>query len=184
MKKRKNLLIIGLVVIAILVLVTPAAAKKLVLVRYTDIQAVCEILDPGVEWMDGNMLYVRGRERIGSTIATDPWSVNPSGVNKTVVNYDLDLTTGIGYAWGSYNRLFDGDPDTRLVGTWTGDLTTFVDFVGRFKGVGTGIYDGTINSGKLVSVPISELPHGLCDRINPKLDPIEGLSVKGVLVQP
>lgn len=99
---------------------------------------VCTEIAPGRSWMDGSVLQVRGSV-FDCTMAGDEYL---TGTETVVVNFNLDLATGMGTLWGTFRSdlaAFDGG----FEGAWNGHWLTFPRWSGKAVGRGWGELDGS-----------------------------------------
>jgi hypothetical protein len=156
MHRQKLYLLVAILVlvIAFSLAASPATAEA-TRIEYSQEQATCEILDPGIYWQSGNVLHVRGEKDKDRVVTSDG---EPVGWNISNQNVNFNPETLSGSGWGTYVLYYDG-VDGTFEGSYSGVIRAGV-FSGKVVGVGTGVYEGQLVKGELYEIPVSQLPTG------------------------
>ncbi len=172
MNRKRILLLVLVMLIASLIMLTPAGATA-TRTPFTAMEATCSVA-PGNVTISGNVLHIRGQTNTNRVISAD---ATQTGTNSVVVNVDLDLVSGSGGAHGTFSLNPDAFSGT-WEGSWSGPFTDFV-FSGQAVGHGTGEL-----AGKKVMVKLRDIdPSGLSE--NPCPGPaINASMVTGVVLDP
>jgi hypothetical protein len=114
MKKQTRLVVLTLALILLLLFATmPAAARA----TETDVEVIdygCQLVDPGVSWVDEDgILHIKGQMYQGETRTSDRRFVGYSTLY--VVSWNVDLATG-DYDMHATGTLDPSDPD--IDGIW------------------------------------------------------------------
>lgn len=131
MNKRRFFTYVVLVFVVLLFFNGTAAAHGTP-VTAESTSTVCEKI-PGNEWMTGTVLHVRNQVNVSIEESDYPLL---NGVGEIVVNFDLDVATGDGHAWGTWVNE-SSTVDGSWVGGYRGVLKGFV-LSNRSFAIGTG----------------------------------------------
>ena len=138
MKAKKITVIFVLAMVVILVSAVPAAARA-THIEYTS--GDCTIAPwgpPEREWIsDDGILHQRGVLLINSVTSSSDYITGDMTIE---MDFDIDLATGLGHAYGSLSIA-----PTAYNGTWEGHWSTHISpagLQGRATGQGTGDLEG------------------------------------------
>ena len=118
---------VGLILGILLVLATaPVVSATTTKIAITGTSPFSSVVQPGTTTWDGTVMQVRGMV----------WDYAPAtnsslvtGVDRVVINYDLDVVTGLGGLWGtdtlSPTAYPGGGFDCHWQGTWAGGMPPF-----------------------------------------------------------
>lgn len=175
---RKLLLVVTALLAAVVLMATPAAAQTTT-TPFVETKANCALLDPGTQWTAGNVLHIRGRVSMDRVVNLQGMPDSDGWMTSTV-NYNVNLVTLKGAAWGTFERTFDG-MDGTFEGRYAGPITDGL-FAGIGEGAGTGSFDGLLYKAEIQTVPLAYLPGGdSCP--GGALGPL-GQIVSGILLDP
>jgi hypothetical protein len=155
MKKQTRLIILVFALIAILLLATGFASARATRTPFSGTEFFCFASPPERQWYthDGEVWHVRG-QILETLIESD--EVRVAGINTVGYNFDLNLATGSGRIFGTFNI----QPDA-VDGTWEGiHFGRFSDYVasGFAVGHGTGALAGQLLTVKNQQIDIPDDP--------------------------
>jgi hypothetical protein len=164
MKKRRIFLIVTIVLITILLVVSPAMATA-TRTEWTEQKTVCEYYCPEGEVCEhygggGKIIQARGFVQYNRVLSYNPDTLERitewDGWITAIQNFDMNLVTGNGTAWGTFVRGYY-QIDGTFEGTWSGQIRAG-HFTGKVVGQGTGDFEGQIVKGWLNNVLNEDLP--------------------------
>lgn len=153
---RKLMLAMTALVVALVLTVGPAAAQTTT-TPFVDKKAGCAIVDPGTQWTSGNVVHLRNRSGVSRVVNLQGMPGFDGWMTETV-NYNVNLLTLKGVAWGTFNRGFD-EIDGTFEGHYAGPITDGL-FAGKGEAVGTGSLAGLQLKADSQQVPLAYLPGG------------------------
>lgn len=150
------LALVGMLLLAaILMLALPASAESSK-TPFDVYEVSCDVT-PGIQWVAGHTLHVRGQE--SQNIFYDPETFEILGENSIVSNVNSDLNTGQANLFGTFSAIYLPESNTGTFdGTWNGELSPASGFVGRALGHGTDDITGKKIKVTVRGVDLSEVP--------------------------
>ena len=163
MKRTQMLVPLSLVLVGILILAAPAAAKS-TKTAYDFYEVVC-LETPGIPWQAGSTLHIRGQ--VNQNVLYDA-EANIIGSNTVIANVNINLQTGRQQLFGTFSSILLPESETGTFdGGWHATAWPDGSFRGKAVGQGTGENRGKKARFDLNNVDPSTLPQAILDILSP-----------------